>query len=118
MKKIKQRYSARFATAKEAQAFKRKFRASPEWKFLRLQVAQLQENKDFITGKKLSPHYHLHHMNLKADDYDDLTVWNYVALNHNSHKLVHMLWDMGIRKTDNVNINNILKTMEKLNNDT
>ena len=115
MKKTKVRYSNRFATAKDAQNFKRKFRASAEWKFLRQQVANLQEGRDFITGKKLSKSFHLHHMNLNADDYDDLTVWNYVALNHNSHKLIHMLWDMGIRKTDNANVNHILKTMEKLN---
>lgn len=71
---------------------KAKFRRSKEWKEWRIKVADSQNNKDIITGRKLSKRYHCHHLDMSVDNYNKLIEENFVCLNPQMHDTVHILF--------------------------
>ena len=75
---------------------KAKIRASKEWKDLREVIRNIQDNKDFITQKKLTKKSAaLHHMNLDASQYgnfSDLT--HFMFLNSKTHSTLHFLYEL------------------------
>lgn len=85
--------SKRFKNSEECSKLKSKVRNSKEWALLKKVVFKRQEGKDPITGSKLSPHAHLHHLNLNNDFYDDLNPDNFLLLNKKSHDFIHFYYD-------------------------
>ena len=75
--------------AKDAKA---KFRQTKEWKTFRIKIAEKQDNKDIITGKPLRKCYNCHHLDMSAENYDQLTEENFVALNKQTHETLHFLF--------------------------
>lgn len=77
----------------EAQKRKTKFRQSAKWKKFRHFMNVKQKGLCFITHKKLLKCANLHHMDLNADNYEDLSnPDNFVFLNKSMHDTVHTLW--------------------------
>lgn len=70
---------------------KKKLRQTKEWAELRKIVTKAQDNKDFITGSKLHKGYCVHH--LDPYNYDNLEPNCFIAVNKQTHKLVHLLFD-------------------------
>ena len=75
--------------AKDAKA---KFRQTKEWKTFRIKIAEKQDNKDIITGKPLRKCYNCHHLDMSAENYDQLTEENFIALNKQTHETLHFLF--------------------------
>lgn len=71
---------------------KSKFRASKEWKAFRIKIAEKQDKKDIITGKPLRKGYNCHHLDMSAENYDQLTEENFIALNKQTHETLHFLF--------------------------
>ena len=71
---------------------KRSFRASSVWKDFRKKKMNEQSNKDFITLKKLTKCFHVHHCDLNAEEYSNLeNEGNFIAINHETHKCLHWM---------------------------
>jgi hypothetical protein len=71
------------------------FRKSDEWRNFRKVVAEAFSNKDFITGKKLTKGFNVHHLHMDQDmeGYCDLSkVDEFMPLNRYTHKLLHYLF--------------------------
>ena len=71
---------------------KAKFRATKEWKEFRKRIFDKQDGKDIITGKKLYKGYNLHHCDMSEANYDKLIEENFVALNKQTHEVLHFLF--------------------------
>ncbi len=77
----------------ESQKKKRNFRQSKIWKIFRHEKNVEQNGIDPITNKKLTKGANLHHRNLAAEDYTDLTnKKDFVMLNHATHEFLHWLY--------------------------
>ena len=70
---------------------KRAFRNTKAWRAFRHLVISKQK-LDFITQKKLSAGCQLHHCDTRSENYKNLNEENFVALNSNTHKMVHWIW--------------------------
>lgn len=71
------------------QKAKTKFRASKKWKEFRDRIRHEQQ-KDPVTGAKLTRMANLHHLDLNADNYEDLSDdSHFVFLNQATHKTIH-----------------------------
>ena len=75
--------------AKDAKA---KFRQSKEWKEFRKRIFDKQDGKDVITGKKLYKGYNVHHLDMSAENYDQLIEENFIAVNKQTHDALHFLF--------------------------
>ena len=74
---------------------KAEFRKSKEWLDFRKVVAEAFNNKDFITGKKLTKGFNVHHLRTEQElgGYCDLSkVDEFMPLNRYTHKLLHYLF--------------------------
>lgn len=74
---------------------KAEFRKSDEWREFRVKVAESFGNKDFITGKKLTKGFNVHHLRTEQEleGYCDLSnVEEFMPLNRYTHKLLHYLF--------------------------
>ena len=71
---------------------KSKFRQTKEWKTFRIKIAEKQDNKDIITGKPLRKCYNCHHLDMSAENYDQLIEENFIALNKQTHETLHFLF--------------------------
>lgn len=71
---------------------KAKFRQTKDWKTFRIKIAEKQDNKDIITGKPLRKGYNCHHLDMSAENYDQLTEENFIALNKQTHETLHFLF--------------------------
>ena len=71
---------------------KAKFRRSKEWKEWRQHIADSQNGKDAITGKRLSKRYHCHHLDMSAENYNKLIEENFICLNPQMHDTLHILF--------------------------
>ena len=71
---------------------KSKFRQTKEWKEFRIKIAEKQDKKDIITGKPLRKCYNCHHLDMSAENYDQLIEENFVALNKQTHEALHFLF--------------------------
>lgn len=77
----------------DAQKKKTKFRQSAKWKKFRHFINVKQKGLDFITHKKLLKGANLHHMDLRAENYEDLSnPDNFIFLNKQMHSVVHDLY--------------------------
>lgn len=85
--------SKRFSSVKERDAFKKKVRASKEWKALRTLLFERQKGLDPITGKKLRKGFVVHHLCVNNDFYSDLNPEYFIALNKKTHEMLHFLYD-------------------------
>ena len=68
------------------------FRRTKTWKEWRQQIADGQNGKDAITGKRLSKMFHCHHLDMSAENYDKLIEENFICLNKQMHDTVHILF--------------------------
>lgn len=76
----------------KAKDVKAKFRQSKEWKEFRKRMFEKQDGKDIITGKKLCKGYHVHHLDMAAENYDQLIEENFIAVNKQTHETLHFLF--------------------------
>jgi hypothetical protein len=75
--------------SKNAKA-KAKFRATEQWKSFRKWKYDDQGGLDPVTGSKLPRMAHLHHKNLNAEEYDDISNEdNFILLQPTTHKAIH-----------------------------
>ena len=103
-------------TISKAQSAKTKFRRSAKWTKFRRHMKKKQQT-DPITGSPLSPTCSIHHLDMREDNYEDLSdKTHFVALNPQSHETVHFIWQAhgGWRRAV-LSIIRILKSMEKIN---
>lgn len=74
---------------------KDQFRKSKEWKDFRQHMSKVFENTDYVTGKKLTKKFNLHHLktNLTEDAYCDISNENdFIPLNPYTHKFLHYVF--------------------------
>ena len=71
---------------------KSKFRQTKEWKEFRKRIFDKQDGKDIITGKKLYRGYNVHHLDMSAENYDQLIEENFIAVNKQTHETLHFLF--------------------------
>lgn len=71
---------------------KRQFRSSTIWQDHRLKIFNEQKGLDYITGAPLQDDWNCHHIVMKNVEYTKLDN-PFVALNHNTHKNVHDLFN-------------------------
>ena len=89
----------------QAQRIKAKFRASKKWKEFRCIKYTEQGGRCLICGMKLGKTANLHHINLREEDYQDLSnPDNFVFLCHSCHEYIHHKWKAYIRKDYNVQV--------------
>lgn len=69
------------------------FRHSKQWRDFRNHIRTKQNGIDPITKRKLAQGANLHHRNLLAEDYTDLSNENdFVMLSSTTHKMLHWLY--------------------------
>lgn len=69
---------------------KAKFRLTEQWKSFRKWKHNEQCGLDPITGSKLPKMAHLHHKNLNAAEYEDIShEENFILLQPTTHKVIH-----------------------------
>ena len=74
---------------------KESFRKSPEWSEFRTRIAELFNHQDYLTGRRLTKGYNVHHLKTGQDvegycDISDET--KFMPLNRYSHKLLHYVF--------------------------
>ena len=78
---------------KSTQSEKTKFRSSPTWKNFRREMKERCGGIDCITLSKLRPGANLHHCDLRAEHYEDISDPSHFAfLNKATHDCVHFLY--------------------------
>ena len=95
--------------AKDAKA---KFRQSKAWKEFRKRIFDKQDGKDIITGKKLYRGYNVHHLDMSAENYDQLMEENFIAVNKTTHETIHALFRY--YKNDKGILNRIKQVLDKM----
>ena len=76
----------------KAKDVKAKFRQTKAWKEFRKKIFDKQYGKDIITGKKLYKGYSVHHLDMSAENYDQLIEENFIAINKQTHETIHTLF--------------------------
>lgn len=97
------------------QSLKTKFRNSGRWTKFRRRL-KARQVYDPVTGAELGPNYTVHHLDMDADNYENLdNEENFVCLNESTHSVVHFLRDSrcGWRHAIMALIE-IMKTMDRL----
>lgn len=93
------------------------FRGSVAWKALKGQVAHLQNNKCFVSGRPLTNRANLHHLDLDLDHYEQIDdISRFVYLSADIHDAVHTLYKcpVGWRKALG-NMAAVMQRMDELN---
>lgn len=68
------------------------FRRTVEWRALREHIFEKFDGKDAITGRKLCKRWHLHHLDLNAEHYDNIKdEEHFIPLNPKTHDALHFL---------------------------
>ena len=99
--------------AKDAKA---KFRATKAWKEFRKRIFDKQDGKDIITGKKLYRGYNVHHLDMSAENYDQLIEENFIAVNKQTHETLHFLFRYYQKDTTVLDrLKTVLDIMNRLN---
>ena len=82
-------------------------------------MKERQDGKCAVTGAKLTRTANLHHLNLRAEDYADISDPTHFAyVSNNAHSCIHWLWRSRLGwRTVMKNLATILEDMEKINND-
>lgn len=87
----------------QGQKLKTKFRASKKWKDFRHSKYVEQGGKCPVCGMKLGKTANLHHIDLRAENYQDLSNSNnFVFLCRTCHEFIHYKLKSYIRKDFNV----------------
>ena len=76
----------------KAKDVKAKFRQTKVWKEFRKRIFNKQDGKDIITGKKLYKGFNCHHLDMSAENYDQLIEENFIAVNKQTHDALHFLF--------------------------
>lgn len=100
----------------KAQSMKTRFRRSARWTKFRRYIKKKQQI-DPITGSPLTPSCSVHHLDMREENYEDLSdETHFVALNSTSHSTVHFLWQAhgGWRRAV-LSLIRILKAMDRIN---
>lgn len=100
----------------DEQKKKRNFRQSKKWKEFKKKKKAECGGVDYITQYPLRKGFQLHHLNLRAEDYEDLDQ-DFLCCNRMTHEFIHWIWryyknDKGII----CRLENILDRMFKINN--
>lgn len=93
------------------------FRGSVAWKALKGQVAHLQNNKCFVSGRPLTSRANLHHLDLDPEHYEQLSdESHFVYLSSDIHDALHTLYrcPVGWRKALD-NMAAVMQRMDELN---
>ena len=100
----------------KAKDVKAKFRQSKEWKEFRKRIFDKQDGKDVITGKKLYKGFNCHHLDMSAENYDQLIEENFIAVNKTTHETIHTLFRY-YQKDPNIldRLKTVLDRMNELN---
>jgi hypothetical protein len=78
---------------KSTQSEKTKFRSSPTWKNFRSEIKEECGGIDCITLSKLRPGANLHHKDLRAEHYEEISDHSrFSFLNKATHDCVHFLY--------------------------
>ena len=76
----------------DIQKKKRNFRNSKKWKEFRKKKMLEQKNLDPITETKLSGRFALHHKNLNAENYEDISKEDdFIAILKETHDSIHWM---------------------------
>ena len=68
------------------------FRKTPEWRKFREHIYEKFDGKDAITGRKLCKRWHLHHLDLNAEHYENISdEEHFIPLNPKTHDMLHFL---------------------------
>lgn len=92
------------------------FRNSQVWKDFRMSKFTEQDGKDFITCEPLQTDFNCHHMCMLSNQYTNLLPERFVALNKETHKKIHELFNSG-RDVKNERAMYVINKMRKLNDD-
>jgi hypothetical protein len=100
----------------KSQSLKTKFRRSAKWTKFRRHMKAKQKT-DPITGSPLTPTCSVHHLDMREENYEDLSdETHFVALNATSHETCHFLWQAhGGWRHAVLSLIRILKAMERIN---
>ena len=82
-------------SSESGENLKEKFRKSKEWKEFRSHMASVFGHRDYITGKKLTKGFNLHHLKTEqtGETYCDISnEEEFIPLNSYCHKLLHYLF--------------------------
>ena len=97
----------------KSQSRKQKFRQSKVWKELRHQKNVEQAGKDPITKKKLYKMANLHHLDQRAENYENISDTDrFVMVNSQTHDNLHWLYKYWIK--DPLIIDRVVHYLEKM----
>lgn len=96
----------------ESEKFKRRVRQSKKWKELKHIKNVEQKGKDPITNKKLLKGANCHHLDLRVENYEDLSPEKLVLLNKKTHDCVHFLYSY--YKNDKHIIERLVDILERM----
>lgn len=93
------------------------FRNSLAWKLLKRKMFQSQDGKCAISGRKLTPHASLHHLDLDPEHYEYVEdAARFVYLSADIHDAVHTLFKCPVGwKKALENLAVVLQRMDELN---
>ena len=74
------------------QYLKSKVRATPAWRQLRVDIEEAQNGLDPITLRPLRKGFNVHHLDMRAENYGNLALERFAALNKSTHEMVHWLF--------------------------
>ena len=95
------RYKAK--SLSHAQYVKSQVRKTPEWKQLRIDLADRYGDTDPITNKKLLKGWNAHHMRMSEETYGDLDLDYFLPLNKQTHETLHWLFRYASKDSDFMN---------------
>lgn len=93
------------------------FRGSLEWKLLKRKMFQSQDGKCAVSGRKLTAHAPLHHLDLDPEHYEQLSdESHFVYLSSDIHDALHTLYrcPVGWKKALD-NMAAVMQRMDELN---
>lgn len=113
MVRTRKAYSELSDRAKRRQCF----RGSVAWKTLKGQIAHLQNNKCFVSGRPLTNRANLHHLDLDPEHYEYVEdASRFVYLSADIHDAVHTLFKCPVGwKKALENLAVVLQRMDELN---
>lgn len=95
---------------------KKRFRQTKAWKEFRNSIRK-KIKFDFLTGKKLTGKWELHHLDLDSNNYQVLEEENFIPLNSRSHSTIHFLYSYYSKDPEIIDrLKVILDKMKEINN--
>ena len=91
---------------------KRNFRATSKWKNWRKYMKKKHKTDD-ITGRPLYKGFQVHHLDMRAENYEDLREDKFATLNKQTHDVLHWLFRYDNWRQILYNLSKMLTEMEK-----